>query len=367
MRKGLASVVKELNGTFSTEEVYFSDPIRREVVVEVKAAGLCHSDMNVATIDRGRPLPLIPGHELAGVVREVGPDVTTLKVGDHVVGTEVRACGTCVQCYRGRPTLCLRPNDLERSQDDGPRVWTKQQTIHALGVASFASYSVADERFFVPIPKEVPFAEACILGCAVTTGVGAALNVAKVRPGDSIAVYGIGGIGLNIIAGARLAGASRIIAVDVSLEKITLAKEHGATHGLLNDNGTLSHIEAIIPGGVDHAFDVVGNNAVTELALRSTTRGGSAYLIGIPAAESLLALDTMAHMIGDQRSLHGVYMGGTNPRRDIRLYADFFLEDQLRLNDMVSSQISIHEINDAYRQSERQSGVRTVVTNFSNK
>ncbi len=364
-RAGRAAIVRALDGTFRVEAVEFDAPRGREVLVEVRAAGLCHSDLNVASIDRGRPLPLVAGHELAGVVVEVGPDVRRLRVGDHVVGTEVRACGECLRCLAGRPTLCLDPNALERDPAAPPRITQDGARIHTLGVSAFATYSLADERQFVAIPQDIPFAPASLLGCGVSTGVGAAWNVARVAPGESVAVLGLGGVGLNIVAGAAMSGAATIVAVDIDDAKLELARRFGATHAIHSGREPIEEaLEAIVPLGVDHAFDAVGVRGMPVTALRCTARGGSAYLIGIPRPGDLVELDTMRDVIGHQRSLRGVYMGGTNPGRDLPRYAERYRTGHLPLDELISEEIDLADINRAYATPPAR-GARAVITDFS--
>ncbi|NLB47069.1 MAG: alcohol dehydrogenase catalytic domain-containing protein [Microbacteriaceae bacterium] len=362
-RTGKAAIVERLDGTFRVATVEFDAPRGREVLVEVRAAGLCHSDLNVASVDRGRPLPLIAGHELSGVVVAVGEHVTSLAIGDHVVGTEIRACGSCTNCRVGQPALCAAPNSLERDADAPPRVTHDGARVHTLGVSAFASYSLADERQFVRIPDDLPFDLASLLGCGVTTGVGAVLNVARVSPGERVAVFGLGGVGLNIVAGAALAGARQIVAVDVDERKLRLAAEFGATDLVVSGADMSEELARAVPRGVDHAFDAVGIPAVTLGAIRSTAPGGTTYLIGIPRPGNLLSLDTMADMIGKQRAIRGVYMGGSNPVRDIPYFADLVLTDRLQLHRLISDRVDIEDINRAYAEPSAL-GARAVLTDL---
>lgn len=363
-QSGYAAVVRELDGTFDVTPVQFGDPIGREVLVEVRAAGLCHSDLSVASVDRGRRLPLIAGHELAGVVVEVGPDVRTLRVGDHVVGTEVRACGECMRCAAGKPTGCLSPGSLERPADAAPRVTHEGEEIHTLGVSAFASFSLADERHFVRVPNEMPLAQASLLGCGVSTGVGAVQNVARVVPGETVAVFGLGGVGLNIVSGAVISGASRIIAIDVDPAKLELATALGATHTINSSEISVEQgVLEIAPLGVDHAFDAAGARGIANTGLRCVTAGGCVYLIGIPRPGALLEIDTMRDMLGSQRGVRGIYMGGTLPAVDIPRYADFFLHGKLPIDELISEEISIGDINRAYAEPAAR-GARAIMTSF---
>ncbi|UOQ59073.1 alcohol dehydrogenase catalytic domain-containing protein [Leucobacter rhizosphaerae] len=360
-----AAVVERLNGRFEVQEVAFDRPIAREVLVEVRAAGLCHSDLNVAGIDRGRSLPLIAGHELAGVVVEVGPEVRGLRVGDHVIGTEVRACGTCARCASGRPTLCEIPDSLERDPRERPRVTRGGDAVHTLGVSAFAGVSLADERQFVAVPAELPFPQASLLACGITTGLGAVDNVARVQEGETVAVFGLGGVGLSIVIGAVLAGARTVIAIDIDPAKLELARRLGATHVVTAADGeTTERMRAVAGSGVDHTFDAVGIPEVTISAIASTARGGTCYLIGIPKPGPALAIDTMRDLIGAQRGIRGVYMGGTVPCRDLPRYASLALEGRLPLDLLISERIGIAEINRAYAEPAN-GGARAVITDFS--
>ncbi len=360
---GRAAIVERLDGVFHVEEVEFDEPRDREVLVEVRAAGLCHSDLNVASVDRGRALPLIAGHELAGVVVAVGDGVRSLRVGDRVVGTEVRTCGECGPCKLGRATLCRDTGAVERPPGAAPRVRRGEERVHTLGVSAFASYSLADERQFVRISDDLPFDIACLLGCAVTTGVGAVINVARVAPVDRVAVFGLGGVGLSAVAGAALAGARQIVAVDVDARKLELARRFGATDVLAVGADTRAQLDDLVPDGVDHAFDAVGIRDVTVDAIRSTSPGGTTYLIGIPKPGSVLELDTMADMIGNQRGVRGVYMGGSTPSRDIPLLAGLAGSGRLPVEMLVSERVTIDEINRAYA-NPAPSGARAVVTSL---
>lgn len=361
----LAALVRELNGRFAVEDVQAAGPIGREVLVEVRAAGLCHSDMNVATIDRGRALPLIAGHEMAGIVRDVGDQVRHLRVGDHVVGTEVRLCGECEECISGAPFRCLAPDSLERSVEDAPRFTQGAQRIATLGISAFAGLSIAHENQLVRIPDEVPFAQASVLSCAVSTGVGAVLNAAQVRPGETVAVIGLGGVGLNIVQGAALAGASQIIGIDVSQPKLELARRFGATDVIdARSQDIVEGVRALSGRGVHHAFESSGARDPLEQAVQMSRKGGTTYLIGIPRDPRPLQIDALPTLIGSQRTLKGVYMGSSDPRRDIPLYCEYYAQGRLNLDDLVAREIDICRINEAYADQEAGSLARTVITSF---
>ncbi|MFV0374727.1 zinc-binding dehydrogenase [Microbacterium sp.] len=347
------------------EDLSPGEPRGREVLVEVKAAGLCHSDMNVATIDRGRTLPLIAGHEMAGVVRAVGAEVRNLRVGDHVVGTEVRLCGECEECVAGAPFRCLAPESLERGADEPPRFTRGGDRVATLGISAFAEVSIAHENQLVRIPREVPFPQASIISCAVSTGVGAVLNAARVRPGETVAVIGLGGVGLNIVQGARLAGAERIIGVDVSADKLDFARRFGATDVVdAQSEDVVERVRELSGRGVHHAFECSGARAPLDQALLLPRKGGTTYLIGIPRDPRPLEIQPLPTLIGAQRSVTGVYMGSTDPRRDIPLLCEFYLQGRLNLDDLVAREIDICQINEAYADQAAGALARTVITSF---
>lgn len=359
-----AAVINTPNGHFDIEELVISDPVGGEVLVEVKAAGLCHSDMLVASIDRGRPLPMVAGHEMAGIVAAVGPDVRGLSVGDHVVGSEVSFCGHCEECGRGNTFRCLAPGEIVRAADAGPKLRRGGETVQAFGVAGFAEYTLCHSNKLVRIPKEIPFPQAAVLGCATTTGVGAALNTAKVQPGDTVAVVGLGGIGLNILSGARIAGASTIIGIDVHASKLELASRFGATH-TVNSAGedAVARVRAITGRGVHHSFEAIGLGKTQTQAIDMTRVGGGAYFIGIPQGAPL-ELNVMTQLMMSQRRIQGVYMGSSDIRRDIPYYADLYLQGRLNLDDLIAREIRLDDINEAYRLQGAGGIARSVITAF---
>lgn len=225
-----AAVLNSNNGKFDIEEIQIDKPQAREVLVEVKASGLCHSDLHFAENDYGVPLPAVLGHELAGIVKEIGPDVSEFKVGDHVVASLVQFCGHCLACLSGRTYQCRHPEETLRRPDERPRLSRDGKPVtQVFGTAAFAEYALVHEHQLVKIPEAMPFPQAAILGCGTVTGAGAAINTAAVKPGDSVVVIGVGGVGLNVISGAKLAGAEHIIAVDTQPQKESIARKFGAT------------------------------------------------------------------------------------------------------------------------------------------
>lgn len=361
-----AAVVNTINGTFDIEEIDIDQPQGREVLVEVKAAGLCHSDMLVASIDRGRPLPLVCGHELAGIVTAVGPDVRDFTIGDHVVGSEVRFCGHCDECERGAVYRCLAPGELSRAADAAPRISRNGTPVAGFGLAAFAEYTLAHENQLTRINTNVPFAQAAVIGCAVSTGVGAVMNTAQVQPGDTVAVIGLGGIGLNILQGAKLAGATTIIGIDVQPAKLELAKTFGATHvinGATEDS--VARVREITGYGVHHSFEAIGRVQTQQQGIEMTRVGGGTYLIGIPSSPQPLEIAALPLLIGGQRKVQGVFMGSSNPRKDIPVYAELYLEGKLKLDELIAQEIALSSINEAYELQEGGAIARSVITSFN--
>lgn len=356
-----AAVINAIGQGFDVEEVQIDEPRGAEVLVEVKAAGLCHSDYSVANNDRGRPLPMVVGHEMAGVVVQLGPEAQEFQIGDHVIGTEVSSCLQCEACTGGAPYRCLHPEAVHRSKSDPMKLRQADRDIHGFGLSAFAEYSVVHQNKLVKIPKEVPFQQAAVLGCATATGVGAVLNSAKVQPGESVVVIGLGGVGLNALSGAALAGARHIIGVDIQDDKLALASRFGATHvfnGGADD--VIERIKAVTGGGVDHAFEVIGLGATQRQAIEATRVGGAVHFVGIPKSGPL-ELNVMTDLLIGQRSLHGVYMGASDVRKDIPYYCDLYLQGRLNLDDLIAQEIALEDINAAYEQQANGAIARSII------
>jgi len=360
-----AAVVNAFGRGFDIEDVEIAEPIGREVLVDVKASGLCHSDLHFAVSDFGMVPPMILGHEVSGIVSQIGPDVTEFAVGDHVVGSLVQFCGACAACLSGHTVSCLRPEETLRTADAPPRLSRNGEPIlAAMGTAGFAEQALIHENQLVKIDPAVPFPEASVLGCGTITGAGAVLNAAGVRAGDTVAVIGLGGVGLNVVSGARLVGASRIIGVDVNDEKLELARAFGATDGVnAGDGDAVAAVRAISDGGVDHAFEVIGRKETAEQAVAMLRVGGTASLIGIHGVGATIEIDVNG-LLREQKKVNGVYMGASNIKRDIPFYASLFLQGRFNLSDLISSEIAIDDINDAYEKLHSGKTARTVITRF---
>jgi S-(hydroxymethyl)glutathione dehydrogenase/alcohol dehydrogenase len=361
-----AAVLHAFDGTFDVEDVELAAPIRHEVVVDVKASGLCHSDLHMAQNNFGAPLPQVLGHEVAGIVAEVGPDVTEFAVGDRVVGSLIQVCGHCAACRAGRPYQCRHPEETLRGPGEPPRITAGgQPVVQMFGMGGFAERALIHENQLAKLPDDVPWPQAAILGCGVITGAGAAINTAGVKPGDTVAVVGLGGVGLNVINGARLAGAERIIGVDRQTAKFPLATKFGATDTV--DSGACDAAAAIremTDGGVDVAFEVIGLAETTKIAVQATRTGGGIYLIGIWKPGTKLELDPLGDLLMQQKRVQGVMMGSTDIRHDIPMYARLYLAGRFDLDDLISREISLAGINDAYAELEKGEIARSVITSF---
>jgi len=335
---------------FKIEEVELEGPGEGEVLVEVKAAGLCHSDLSVVAGLRKRQLPVVGGHEGAGVVVEVGRGVSNLKPGDHVVMTTASGCGHCRPCTDQRPVLCesvgvaraqgFLPNGQRRLNLKGKPLY------HYSGISSFSQYAVAAPSALIKADKSVPLDTAAMFGCAVVTGVGCVLNAAKVRPGQSVAVLGLGGVGLNSVMAAKLSGASQIIGIDINEAKFALAKELGCTDTLLaTDPDIVAKVKDLTGGGVDYSFEISGARPAMVTANAITRKGGEVVCVGLGATGDLFQY-AHAGLVSEEKVFRGSLMGSSIAERDIPLYLRFFLEGRLPVDRLKSGSISFAELND---------------------
>lgn len=361
-----AAVLNAINSKFEIEEIQIDQPRGREVLVQVKASGLCHSDLHMAENDFGVPLPAVFGHELAGIVTGIGPDVREFKLGDHVVASLIQYCGHCEACLDGRTYQCAHPQETSRGAGDPPRLSRQGQRLTPVfGTSAFAEYSLVHENQLAKVPDELPFPQASTLGCGCVTGAGAAINTAGVKPGDTVAVIGVGGVGLNVISGARLAGAARIIAIDTQPAKEALARKFGATDFIDAGQGeVVAAVHGLTPLGVDHAFEVIGLASTSQQAIKMARLGGGAYLIGLHKAGTSIQVDVMGDLIDRQVIVRGVYMGSSNIKHDIPMYAQLYLQGRFNLDDLISREISLSEINDAYQELKSGAIARSVITSF---
>ena len=350
-----AAVLREVNKPLEIEEVTLDEPGPGQVLVKTAASGVCHSDLHF--IEGLWPIstPAILGHEAAGVVERVGADVTYVEAGDHVILLFVPFCGTCRDCTTGRPYLCARGR-------------TRAQTLHIgdeavspfASMSSFAEYMVVSENGLVKIRKDVPLDRAALVGCGVMTGVGAAINTAKVEPGAKCAVIGTGGVGLNVIQGAALAGAEQIIAIDIHPNKLEMAREFGATHFVdASKEDPVEKVRELTDGGADYAFEVIGLPQAISQAFNMIRRGGEAIVVGMAPLGSEATIDAAAFL--QEKVLRGSTYGSTRPRYDMPRLLDLYMAGKLKLDELVSRTYPLEKINEAFTAMKNGEVARSVI------
>jgi len=348
------------------DEVTLASPGKGEVLVEVTAAGLCHSDLSVLDASRPRVMPMVMGHEATGVVREIGAGVVNFEPDDHVVFSFVPVCGNCKFCSAGRAALCVNgaKANAQGTLLSGERRFTdsRSQTCnHHLGVSGFSQFTVAAEGSLIKIDGSLSPATAALFGCAVMTGVGAVLNTANVAEGSSVAVFGLGGVGLSSIMGAHAAGADTIIAVDQFDDKLELARELGATHtvNFLNDEP----VKAIrdITDGAEYVFDSVGSSAVLIQAYEATARGGVTITMGLPHPEKMFSVPAFS-ITAEERIIKGSYMGSSVPSRDVPRYISMYKNGKLPVDKLHTHTIGLNEINAGFDRLAAGQAIRQIVT-----
>lgn len=347
------------------QELDLAPPGRDEVLVKLVAAGVCHSDLSVIDGTRPRPVPMVLGHEAAGIVEQVGEGVTDIAPGDHVMCVFVPSCGHCEPCSTGRPALC-EPGALHNGAGDllgGARRLSRgdEAVAHHLGVSAFAEKAVVSRRSLVPVDKDIPLHIAALFSCAVLTGVGAVMNTAKVEPGSSVAVIGLGGVGLSSVLGALAAGAGKVIAIDMQQDKIDLAMELGATHGIVaTDPDAVAKIRDITGGGVDYAIELAGAVPALELAYNVTRRGGTTVSAGLPHPDAKLALPALS-LIAEERTLKGSYLGSCVPTRDLPRMIEMYRRGVLPVEKLLTHRMKLDDINLAMDQLREGSAIRQVI------
>lgn len=334
------------------ETLELDSPKDNEVLLKIHAAGLCHSDLSVINGNRPRPLPMALGHEATGEVIEVGKKVNRVSKGDHVVCTFIPSCGQCIPCKEGRPALCengAKANDKGELLEGGSRLSNADGKVHHhLGVSGFADYAVVSENSIVKINPSVPFDKAAVFGCAVITGIGAVMNTAQIRPGSNVAVVGLGGIGLNAIIGAKLAGANEIIALDINEDKFDLAKQFGATATFnSNDKDIEEQIKDYVQGGVEYAFETAGVVPAMQVAYKITKRGGMTVTTGLPHPKAEFAFPQVT-LAAEERTIKGSYVGSCVPDRDIPRFISLYKQDRLNIDPLISEVITLDEINEGF-------------------
>jgi S-(hydroxymethyl)glutathione dehydrogenase/alcohol dehydrogenase len=361
-----AAVLHEVGGLLKVEELEMTALKPSDVLVRVCASGLCHTDLEVVQGSLKAPLPIVLGHEGAGIVAAVGSDVTRVKPGDHVVCSWNPSCGNCFYCIQDLPILCetfTRNNSRGLLMDGSSRLKSRNQTVHHHGfVSSHAEYCVVPESGAIPIPSDVPLDRACLLGCGVMTGVGGVTRVAKVSMGSSVAVFGCGAVGLNVVQGAQLVGASPIIAIDLDDRKLATSRTFGATDTFNSTNqDTVDCVRQLTAGrGADYTFEAAGNEKCLQQALEATRPGGKVVILGKVNFDSYVSL-RFGSLIGEKQITRSSY-GGARPARDFPLLARYYLEGKLKLDELITQRLSLEEINSGLAALKKGDGVRTVVT-----
>jgi alcohol dehydrogenase len=348
------------------DEVELDGPGEGEALVEIAAAGLCHSDLSAVDGSRPRVLPVVLGHEASGVVRDVGPGVVGFAPGDHVVFSFVPICGRCGPCISGRGALCeagARANVAGTLLSGAVRFADSRSRscYHHLGVSGFSQFTVAAQESLVKIDPAVPLETAALFGCAVMTGVGAVVNTARVAPGASVAVFGLGGVGLSAVMGARAAGAATIVAVDRVGDKLALAREIGATHTVdASASDPVAAVRELTGGGVEYAFETVGSETVLVQTYEATRRGGTTVTAGLPHPAKLFAVPAVSFTL-EERTMKGSYMGSSVPRRDVPRLLAMHRAGLLPVERLHTHTLGLEEVNVGLDRLARAAAVRQIV------
>ena len=356
-----AAVMRTIGAPLSIEEIHIDRPGPREVLVRTVATGVCHSDLHVLEGSLVNPLPPVLGHEPAGIVEAVGPEVRHVAPGDHVIGCLSAFCGTCEYCVAGRPNLCEGEATI-RSVGEPPRLAKDGEPIaQFVHLSAFAARMLVHENALVRIRRDVPLDQVALIGCGVTTGLGAVFNRARVRPGETVAVIGCGGIGLSLVQGARIAGAGRIVAVDTAAWKLELAVRLGATETVDAAQGNpVPRVVELTAGGVDYAFEAIGLPATVRQAVRMTRKGGTVVMIGVVPAGTSVELPG-ADIVLREKAILGCMMGSNRFRVDMPRYVELYRSGQLRLDEMISARLPLEGVNDALEAMRRGTAARSVI------
>ncbi len=356
-----AAVLRAYNTPLEIEDVQLADPGPHEVRVRTAACGVCHSDLHCLEGGLPVPPPMVLGHEPAGIVEQVGAEVTYVKPGDRVIGCLSAFCGNCEYCLRGEPNLC-GGEATGRAADAPPRISKGDETIHQFAhLSAFAEEMLVHENALVKIKEEMPLEQAALIGCGVTTGLGAALNTAKVRAGETAVVIGCGGVGLAAIQGCHIAGAGRVIAVDTVPWKLELAQKLGASEGInAKDGDAVAAVLEATGGGVDYAFECIGTPTTCQQAAMMIRKGGTCVLVGvvpIGVGVEFQALD----IVLQGKSIIGSMMGSNRFRIDMPRFVDFYLDGRLKLDEMISTRLSLDEVNTSFEKMKAGEIARSVI------
>ncbi len=347
------------------EEVDLDPPGPGEVLVRIRAAGLCHSDLSVIDGNRPRPMPMVLGHEAAGVIEETGPGVSRLSRGDHVVAAFVPSCGHCKPCETGRPALCepgFTANSAGSLLSGERRLRDARGPVnHHLGVSGFARYATMASNSLVKVPGDLPFAEAALFGCAVITGVGAVVNTGAMPRGATVAVVGLGGVGLAALLAARMLEAPQIVAIDMNEGKLAVARGLGAT-ATVNASApdAAEQVRELTHGGVEYAFEMAGAARALELAYRITARGGTTVSAGLSHPDQKFSIQHL-NLVAEERTLKGSYLGSCVPSRDIPRYIEWYRAGHLPVDRLLSERIRLEDINAAFDRLAAGESIRQVI------
>ena len=362
-----AAVLYEANTPLVIEELELDEPKEGEVLVRMGAAGICRSDWHLMAGESKIAVPAVLGHEGAGVVERVGDGVVSVKRGDHVILSFVSRCGTCYYCTTGRPHLCDAHMSTSATMMDGTyRLHKGNLDITPMGkLACFSQYSVVPEAACVPCIKELPLDKAALIGCCVTTGVGAAITAARVEPGSAVAVVGCGGVGLNVIQGARLANASKIIAVDINEGTLEFAMQFGATHAVNpSHQNAVARVREITGNlGPDYTFEVFGSGETVEMAYDMVRKGGTVTVVGIPPDGDMPSINAVA-LVRQEKTLKGSYYGSARMHTDMPKMVDLYMSGRLDLDALVTRTYHLDEVNKAYEDLIKGEVGRGVITRF---
>jgi S-(hydroxymethyl)glutathione dehydrogenase/alcohol dehydrogenase len=355
-----AAVFHGANQPLTIEDVTIDKPMAREVVVRTMATGVCHSDLHF--VDGYYPMqaPTILGHEAAGIVEEVGELVTQFKPGDHVICCLSVFCGTCERCLSGESYLCRSP-EVRRKPGDPPKyTWNGTPVNQFANLSTYAEKMLVHENAIVKVRDDMPWEAAALIGCGVTTGVGAAMNTAAVKPGSTVAVFGAGGVGLAAIQGARIAGARTIIAIDIHENKLKTARDLGATHSVDASSGdAVQKVLDIVPGGVDYSFECIGLKSAAEQAFQTIRDGGVATIVGmIPVGQKI---EIEGSVMLRSKKLQGCTMGSNHFKVHMPQYVDLYMQGRLKLDEMVTRTGRLEDVNEAFRAMKAGEVARTVL------
>lgn len=355
-----AAVLREVGKPLQIEDVQINKPGPHEVLIRTKAAGLCHSDLHFIEGSYPFPLPAVLGHESAGIVEAIGPEVRTVQVGDHVITCLSAFCGHCESCLTGHLSLCVSP-DTKRRSDEEPRLSSAGgPMMQYLNLSSFAEQMLIHEHACVAIRKDMPFDRAALIGCSVMTGVGAAMHTSHVRPGETVAVIGLGGVGLAAVNGAAIAGAGRIIAIDTVPSKSNLAMAFGATDFVdASQADAVKEVIEMTKGGVHHSFEAIGLAKTAEQAFNMLRRGGTANVIGMIAPGQMVSLMGAA-FLGEKR-IQGSMMGSNRFPVDMPRLTDFYMSGKLKLDEMISQRIRLEDVNKGFADMKTGELARSVI------